>query len=132
VTINIRRGDTLSAALTGLGSLSGYVSIDFTLKEKTSDTDDEAILRIRLNQSGEDDGLLRVNGAAASQASDGSITIDDADAGDITIALAESVSDDLEVRSSMYYDVQLITATAVSTLSEGYCNVNADVTRAVS
>jgi len=130
--ITILRGDTLVAALTGLGDLSGYVSIDFSVKGDKADTDSEAIIRIRLNASGTGDGLLRLNGAGVSDASLGSIRIDDEDAGDITVTLAASSTDDLVVRSGLYYDVQLITATAVSTLTDGDADVTGDVTRAVS
>lgn len=130
--ITILRGDTLVAALTGLGSLSGYVSIDFTVKGDKADEDSEAIIRIRKNASGSGDGLLRLNGAGVSAASAGSITIDDEGDGDITVTLAASSTDDLVVRSGLYYDVQLITSTAVSTLTDGDADVTADVTRAVS
>jgi hypothetical protein len=132
-TITITRGDTLSAALTDLGAVTGYVSIDFTVKESKADSDDDAVIRIRLNASGTDDGLLRLNGADASaRAGNGSITIDDASDGDITITLAAAETDDLLVQDGLYYDVQLITATAVSTLAEGTCNVSGDVTRAIA
>jgi len=130
--ITILRGDTLTAALTGLGSLSGYVSIDFTVKCNKGDADSEALIRIRLNASGSGDGLLRLNGSGVSDASKGSITIDDADDGDITVTLAATSTKELVVRSGLYYDVQLITASAVSTLTDGDADVTADVTRAVS
>lgn len=129
--ITITRGDTLSVSLTGLGSLSGYVSIDFTVKKERSDTDDEAILRIRLNASGTDDGLLRVNGAAASDDSKGSITIDVEADGDITVSLDADIANSL-IEDTNDYDVQLITASAVTTLTEGVCEVVEDVTRAVA
>lgn len=129
--ISIMRGDTLSISLTGLGSLSGYVSIDFTIKKKKSSSDNDAILRIRKNLSGSNDGLLRINGEEASEATNASLTIDDIDDGDITIVLAAAESKTLVSQVDLYYDIQKITATAVSTLSEGYCDVNADVTRAV-
>ena len=130
--ITITRGDTLSASLTGLGSLSGYVSLDFTVKGGKADSDDDALIRIRLNASGSDDGLLRFDKTAAADADQGSITIDDADAGNITITLAAALTDDLAVQSGLEYDVQMITASAVTTLTEGTAHVVADVTRAVS
>jgi len=130
--ITILRGDSLSASLTGMGSLTGYVSIDFTVKETRTDTDDNAILRIRLNASGLNDGLLRVNKAAASDATLGSITIDDAVAGDITIALDEAVTDDLIPQPGLYYDVQMIDASDVQTMTEGRVEITADVTRAIT
>lgn len=131
-TITIQRGDTLSASLTDIGSLSGYVTIDFTVKEDVGDIDTASIILIRLNASGSGDGLLYLNGAAAATAGNGSITIDDAATGDITITLAAAETDDLVPMANLVYDVQMITDSAVSTLSEGRCSVVADVRRAVS
>lgn len=130
--LTIRRGDTFSASLTGLGSLSGYVSLDFAVKVKKSDSDDDAIVRIRLNASGSGDGLLRLNKQAASNADNGSITIDDAGDGDITITLAAAETQNLVKAEDLYYDVQVITASAVTTLTEGNCDVTEDVMRAVT
>lgn len=130
--LTIRRGDTFSASLTGLGSLSGYVSLDFAVKVKKSDSDDDAIVRIRLNASGSDDGLLRLNKQEASNADNGSITIDDAGDGDITITLAAAETQNLVKAEDLFYDVQVITASAVMTLTEGNCDVTEDVMRAVT
>jgi len=127
--ITILRGDSLSASLTGMGSLTGYVTLDFTVKENHDDSDNDAIIRIRLNASGLNDGLLRVNKAAAADATLGSITIDDLVAGDITIALDESITDDLVPWPGLYYDVQKIDAADVQTMTEGRCEITADVTR---
>lgn len=130
--ITITRGDSLSASLTDIGALTGYVSLDFTVKRSKDDTDDDAILRIRLNATGTDDGLITINKVSSGlTAANGSITIDDAATGNITIALAAEETDDLVAYSGYFYDVQMITATAVTTLTEGVCNVVLDVTRAV-
>jgi hypothetical protein len=130
--ITITRGDTLSASLTGLGDLTGYTSIDWTVKEQKSDSDADAIIRIRVNASGTGDGLLRFNKAAVTDATLGSITIDDVTDGDITIALAASAADDLQTTQGLYYDVQKITGTTVQTLTENRCSVSEDVTRAIT
>lgn len=130
--ITITRGDTMSIAITGLGSVAAYVSLDFTVKEEKQETDDDAIIRIRLNLSGSDDGLLRFNRAAAADASKGSITIDNAANGDITITLAADVTDDLLAEAGLYYDVQLITVSTVLTMTEGRFTVSPDVLRAVA
>lgn len=129
-TITVLRGDTLSGALTDIGALTDYVSIDFTVKQNYSQTDDEAIIRIRKNASGTDDGLLRLNGAAAT-ANLGSIAINDLASGDITITLAASCTDDLST-GNYVYDVQMITASAVDTLTYGKLTVSSDVTRAIA
>ncbi len=129
-TITIQRGDTLSADVNGLGSVADYVSLDFTVKENAEDLDSEALLRIRLNASGLSDGLLVLNGATAADDSKGAITIDDAAAGDITIALSADVADDL-AEGTYVYDIQKISATTVRTMTSGTCIVARDVTRAV-
>lgn len=130
-TITVLRGDTLSGALTDIGALTDYVSIDFTVKQNYSQTDDEAIIRIRKNASGTDDGLLRFNGEAPSSGALGSIAIDDLASGDITIALAASCTDDLST-GTYVYDIQMISAAGVKTLTYGKLIVSADVTRLVS
>lgn len=130
-TITILRGDTLTASLLNLGSLASYVSLDFTVKASTRQSDDDALIRVRKNASGLTDGLLRLNGAAHTTGTDGSITINDAPTGDITIMLKAGVTDDL-VPGTYVYDIQLIEANEVSTLTTGTLIVSADVTRLVA
>ena len=130
-TITILRGDTFSGALTNIGALTDYVSIDFTVKEAYSKTDDEATIRIRKNASGTGDGLMRLNGAAALSSALGSIAIDDLASGDITITLDETATDDLST-GNYVYDIQMTSATGVKTLTYGRLNISADVTRLVA
>lgn len=129
--ITILRGDRMSVSITGLGDVSSYVSLDFTVKEEKQEVDDDAIIRIRLNLSGSDDGLLRFNRAAVIDSTKGSITIDNAGNGDITVELEADLTDDLALDTGLYYDVQMITATTVLTLTDARLAVAADVTRAV-
>ena len=129
--ITILRGDTFECSISGLGSLASYVSLDFTVKANKTQADTEALIRIRLNATGLADGLLTLNGATPSSADDGSIAITDAAAGDITITLAASCTDDLAT-GTYAYDVQLIEVGDVSTLTSGKATVIADVTRAVA
>ena len=130
-TITILRGDTLTASLLNLGSMASYVSLDFTVKASTHQSDDAALIRVRKNASGLTDGLLRLNGAAHITGTDGSITINDAPTGDITIMLKAGVTDDL-VPGTYVYDIQLIEAAQVTTLTTGSLIVSADVTRLVA
>lgn len=130
-TIVVQRGDTLSIALTGLGSLSGYTSLDFTVKEATHDADIDAVLCIRKNASGSGDGLLILNGSGSVTAGDGSITIDDAALGNITIALL-AADTRLFLPNNCIYDVQMIDASGVSTLRQGTFIIQADVRRAIA
>ena len=132
-TISILRGDTLTASITGLGALTDYVTLDFTVKIDKTAADTTAVIRVRKNLSGLTDGLLTLNGATASTAAWGSITIDDLAAGDITITLSASATRLLVPSNQQVpYDIQMITATAVQTMATGFANISADVTRAVS
>ncbi|NUQ71710.1 MAG: hypothetical protein HUU17_12945 [Chthonomonadales bacterium] len=73
-------------------------------------------------------GLMYLNGAAGT-AIQGDITVDDEDAGDITITLAAASTAALPP-GSYSYDVQWATATgAIHTLTSGNVQVVADVTR---
>lgn len=130
-TVTVTRGDNWSIPLTDLGSLSDYVSLDFTVKLHDEDTDTEAILRVRNNFSGSGDGLLRLNAGVVTAPANGSLTINDINAGDITLALtaAEAAKIDPGV---LLYDVQKITASGVITMTAGVFVVEADITRAVA
>lgn len=126
-TITCQRGDTLTAALTDIGALTGYSKLWFTVKENKGHTDAQAVLFLEKTA-----GLTVVNGEAHTTTSNGTITVGDEATGDITITIKPAVTDDLPVMSG-YYDVQMSTAAgAVSTLATGTFTVNADVTRAVS
>jgi hypothetical protein len=130
-TITILRGDTLSARLLDLGDFTQYVSLDFTVKLVSGELDDAARIRLRKNASGTGDGLLRLNGAEYATATDGSIVIDDLTTGDIEIKLTATATQEL-VPGNYVYDVQIITANEVRTLTAGKLEVVADVTRAVA
>lgn len=126
-TITCQRGDTLTAALTDIGALTGYSKLWFTVKADKAHTDAQAVLFVEKAA-----GLTVVNGEAHTTTTNGSITVSDEATGDITITIKPAVTDDLPVMSG-YYDVQMSTAAgAVSTLTTGTFTVNADVTRAVS
>jgi hypothetical protein len=130
-TITIWRGDTLSQELT-IGSVENYVSVDWVVKEKRSDTNENAIIHIRVNKSGEDDGLIILNRSSTVTAANGSITISDEEDGEIVLTLKTADSDDLVPRYGLYYDTQLITATTVTTKTEGWCNIMGDINTAVA
>ena len=124
-----RRGDSWSISLT-IGAITGYTSLWFTAKWDRDNTDAQSVLQIKKNASGTDDGLLYVNGAAATDATKGSITVSDASTGAIVIAVDETITDDLPP-AGIYYDVQALVSGTVSTLDSGTLTISADVTRAV-
>ena len=125
-TITIKRGDSLSCAITGLGDISGRSKLWFSVKKRLSDADTAAIVQIE-----ETAGLVYLNGAAGVAIS-GDITITDAVAGNIVVVMEESATDDLVPAEGLYYDVQMLTAGgAVTTLTRGWCNVTGDITRVI-
>lgn len=127
-TIEVRRGDTISEVITGLGSLAGRSKLWVTVKKRTEDLDSEAIIQLE-----ETAGLVYLNGAdALARAENGSITVDDEAVGTITVALDEVETDDLPVRSNLVYDVQMLVSGVVTTLRLATFSVVRDVTRVVA
>jgi len=124
--ISIRRGDSLSLTITGLGTLTGYSKIWFTVKRRSSDADSEAVLQIEQSV-----GLVYINGAAGT-AANGAITVNDATTGSITITLQEAAADDLPALTGGVWDVQSLISSTVTTHATGSITIAADVTRAVS
>lgn len=128
--MTIRRGDTLSRNLTGLGSVanrSGTKKTWFTLKRLTSDADAASIIMITEGQ-----GLVTMNGATAATAANGSITWTNEAAGDCTIVLDEAETANLSPMDFGDWDLQVVRSTgAVDTLAAGKAEITADVTRAV-
>lgn len=123
--ITIHRGDDLSVSLTGLGSLASRTHLWFTVKRDKSDVDTAAIIQIT-----EGEGLKRLNGAEGT-AGNGSLTVDDEDAGNITIVLKAVETAKLR-RANLHYDVQVLISGVISTRTESRCNIAVDVTRATS
>jgi hypothetical protein len=121
------RGDTWTISLTGLGSLAGRSKLWFTLKSQHSHTDAQSLVQIE-----ETAGLLYLNGAAAGTAADGSITVTDANAGDVTITLKPAATATLSPATRLYWDVQTLTGTVVSTRTTGTAQISPDVTRSLS
>ena len=130
-TITITRGDTLTASITGLGSIASRNKLWFTVKTDRGDADTAAIIQIEETLQ-----LVRLNGAApeVADAANGTITVDNAAEGNITIVLAAVESAKLTLISGIRYDVQyFVTATGlVTTVTSGLLTVAADVTRATS
>jgi hypothetical protein len=124
--ISIHRGDSISISIADLGDISGRAKLWFCVKRDRRDTDDQAIILIE-----ESARLTRLNGAAYGTPAHGSITVTDAVAGDITIEIDEAATAEL-IPSANVYDVQVLDAGAVSTLTDARCDINADITRATS
>lgn len=128
--ITRKRGNSWSIALT-LGAITGYTSLWFTIKRSYDDADSASVVQVKLNATGLLDGLLYVNGAAATNDALGGITVSDASTGAIVVALDETVTDDI-APGTYYYDAQALISGAVTTPDSGTFTVTADVTRSVT
>ncbi|HUV82894.1 MAG TPA: hypothetical protein VMW53_07465 [archaeon] len=119
---------TFSASITGLGSLANISKLYFTAKRKVADEDADAIIQIE-----ETGGLLILNGAVAGTPANGSLTVDDAVAGDITIVLSEEETIKL-LKENLFYDIKIIRTigTTASVLQIGILVVTEDVTDAIT
>lgn len=128
-TITCQRGDTLTAALTGLGDISDRVKLWGTVKSDPSLPDTAATLMTE-----ETDGLTRVNGAAYTTTTDGSITVTDEVTGALTWVLKPAVTKEL-APGQYTYDVQMLTGAGVVqtlTYSPFIVTATGDITRAVA
>lgn len=129
-TVTMYRGDVFNQAFTGLGALGTWTKVYLTIK-KSDVRDEQANVQIMLtNPSGIGDGLTRLNARSATLAW-ASITVDDANAGDITVFLDESATRALEP-GEYDFDIQYVNSAGSSTRAAGTWTVNGDVTRAIS
>jgi len=125
--MDIYIADSLHVSISDLGSLADLDKLYVSFKERYDDEDSESILQLEYGQ-----GLLYVNGETAT-VTDGSITIDDAVDGDITIDIVASVMDDITVKVCVY-DVKIIRSAGVEvqTLHQGKARFHRAITRAIS
>ena len=70
--------------------------------------------------------------AVAGTAGNGSLTVTDAVAGNVTIALAAVEAAKLRTEAGLEYEFKMITATAVQQLSQGKWNISEVVTEAIT
>lgn len=131
--IAVFRGDTLDLSLSGLGNISDYESMYFTVKYfYKKDSDSESTLQVVKRLSGTNEGLLYVNGVPSSGSSLGIISIIDSANGDVNIFIDASVMAQVSIKDYQYdYELIRIDGT-VSTLTTGVMSVVGDVTRAVA
>jgi hypothetical protein len=126
--LTIIRGDTWEQPITCLGDISADDEIWFTAKRNKNLTDAQADIEISLTT-----GLEVINQTAATVAGNGSITIDDAVKGDITVTLeaVEAAKLNWDDVGELHYDVQTKdNATGlVRTLRRGTLKLIADITR---
>jgi hypothetical protein len=133
--LTLYRGASWSIALTGLGNITGYSKLWFTVKTLTKHTDAQAVVQVLEDSATAGvDGLIYLNGAAASDGTQGAITVNDATSGNITITLDEAASALLTPATKISYDVKVLNSGTVTVLADGVgkFNISADVTRTIA
>jgi hypothetical protein len=127
-TLTLYRGASWSIALTGS-------KLWFTVKTLTKHTDAQAVVQVLEDSATAGvDGLIYLNGAAASDGTQGAITVNDATSGNITITLDEAASALLTPATKISYDVKVLNSGTVTVLADGVgkFNISADVTRTIA
>lgn len=128
---SLRRGNTLSFTVTGIGSVVGYTSLWITLKTNSKDDDAASILQIKKNASGIGNGLQYLNGAVAPNPALATTIITDQVNGDLLFTIDASVAAQLNPESYIC-DVQTLINGIVDTPISGTIPIADDVTRAIS
>ena len=125
--ITLRRGDSQSVSITGLGDISDRSELWFTAKKHKGQSDIQAQIMIS-----EGSGLHYINGTAPILVSNGAIAVNSAASGNITITLGAPETANLVAYPSYFYDVQVKrTSSSINTLTENMLEVTDDVTHTV-
>jgi len=125
--LTLHRGDTFSVSMTGLGNITTRTKLWFTTKQRTHHPDNAAQIQVI-----EADGLTVIAGSAAGTPANGSLVVTDAATGSVTLTLDEVETAKLAPGVGLLWDVQMRTATTVTTLAIGTLEIVADVTWATS
>jgi hypothetical protein len=124
--IVLKRANTCSVELTGLGPLTGRDKLWVTCKFSLDDTDAQSVFQIE-----ETAGLLRLMGAAGT-ANQASVTVDDDSAGDITIDFAPAAAAQLPAGVVLHFDVATLDGTTKDQKTQSTLTVENVVTLATS
>lgn len=126
-TITIRRGDTLSVSITGLGDISSRTKLWITGKGDRGHPDTSAVFLVE-----ETAGLVYLAGAVAATPTNAELVVTDEVAGDLTLTIKGVETAKLAELVTGSYDIQVLETAGPRTLSDGELNVSLDVTRATS
>ena len=80
-------------------------------------------------QVSEAGGLLRTDGVTAADSTLGSLTVNSASLGTVTLVLKAAALARFNAIAGLYWDCQIKTATTVSTPVSGRMNISSDITR---
>ncbi len=131
-TLAITRAVSFDVTMTGMTIPSNWTKIYFTVKSNSSQADAVAQIQIVIsNPDDAGDGLLYANGAAAGDAAQGTLTVDQP-GGDITITITDDQTEDFTA-GNYNYDFKVITDESKSTiLAAGQATISTPITLAVA
>ncbi len=131
-TLAITRAVSFDVTMTGMTIPANWDKIYFTVKANTTQADNVAQIQIVITNGGDaGDGLLYVNGAAASDATQAELTVDQP-GGDITITITDDQTEDFTA-GNYDYDFKVITDESKSTiLARGAATIGTPITLAVA
>lgn len=126
----IYKDTSITIPFTGLGDISGYTNLWFTVKREQDleSADTQSIVHMDYLT-----GLLYINKAAAT-AGHGSITLDDPALGNITVAITKDGGALLPVfaKEPLRWEVKGIAGAVVDILLQGTCFIQPAVTRKIT
>lgn len=123
---SLYKGVTNEISIISNVKLMGASNIVFSIKNKSSDTDDKSILRIEsLN------GLVTMNGGQYPTPTDGQIVTFDENTGSIKIVLSSNASDEIIPSQKRLYDIKVKVGDEVKLVSRGKVDLLPDVTNVV-
>jgi hypothetical protein len=123
----IVRLESWTATISNLADISGRSKLLVSIKAAETDSDDNSLV---LWQEGV--GLVRLNKAAAPQATDGTITVNDANPGDITLSLKVGVTGSIPAGSHVIAAKVIKADGTVQGVGKGSIGVTESVIKAVA
>lgn len=126
-------GVSYSTTTTGLTIPADWAIVWLTIKADEAQSDTEAIVQlVASNPAAGTDGLKYLNGAAATSALLGSLTVDQA-GGSVTMALTAAATVQLERASALGFDVKVLSGTdTVTLLASGTASVQLTETKSIA
>jgi hypothetical protein len=131
--LNIPRGDKIEFSQT-IGSITGWKKLYFIMKTAVDTPDGDAILWLQVSSPADavNDGLKRVEGVA-NTLSNGTLTVDTAATGAVSIDIEAAASTLLEERGGLWYGYKWIDANDdPHTLTIGVANITSAIVEATS
>lgn len=102
--VTVYRDSLWSVSLTGLGAITGWIKIWVAIKADLSQADADAMVFLRVTSPADvsNDGLIYINGATYATKTHGSIVVDNATTGALTITVSSAATAGVEMGTYAY------------------------------